>query len=55
LTAAWAERLALLTRRGVDVYAYLKHDRRGVAVEHAMRLSSLLRAEYEVGAQAVLS
>jgi uncharacterized protein YecE (DUF72 family) len=55
LTAAWAERLALLTRRGVDVYAYLKHDRRGVAVEHAMRLSSLLRTEYEVGAQAVLS
>jgi len=54
-TAAWAERLALLTRRGVDVYAYLKHDRRGVAVERAMRLSSLLRAEYEVGEQAVLS
>jgi len=29
---AWAERLGALTRRGIDVYAFLKHDRRGVAV-----------------------
>jgi uncharacterized protein YecE (DUF72 family) len=51
----WAERLALLTRRGVDVYAFLKHDRKGLAVDRAMRLSALLRAESEVGEQALLS
>ncbi|TMA28060.1 MAG: DUF72 domain-containing protein [Deltaproteobacteria bacterium] len=52
---AWAERLALLTRRGIDVYAFLKHDRRGLAVDRAMRLSSLLRAGSELGEQALLS
>ena len=51
----WAERLALLARRGVDVYAFLKHDRRGLAVDRAMRLGSLLRTESEVGEQAMLS
>jgi uncharacterized protein YecE (DUF72 family) len=52
---SWAERLGLLTRRGVDVYAFLKHDRKGLAVERAMRLSALLRAEGDVGEQALLS
>ena len=55
LPASWAERLGLLTRRGVDVYAFLKHDRKGLAVERAMRLSALLRAEGDVGEQALLS
>jgi len=52
---AWAERLGALARRGIDVYAFLKHDRRGVAVDRAMRLAALLRAESEVGEQAMLS
>jgi uncharacterized protein YecE (DUF72 family) len=51
----WAERLALLTRRGVDVYAFLKHDRKGVSVDRAMRLSALIRAESGVGEQALLT
>ena len=51
----WAERLGSLTRRGIDVYAFLKHDRRGAAVDRAMRLASLLRAESQFGEQAVLS
>jgi uncharacterized protein YecE (DUF72 family) len=51
----WAERLALLTRRGIDVHAFLKHDRRGRAVDRAMRLTSLLRSGSEVGEQAMLS
>ena len=51
----WAERLALLTRRGVDVYAFLKHDRKGLAVDRAARLSSLLRNESAIGEQALLS
>ena len=42
----WAERLGLLARRGVDVYAFLKHDRKGLAVERALRLSALCRAEH---------
>jgi uncharacterized protein YecE (DUF72 family) len=54
-TAGWSERLALLTRRGIDVYAFLKHDRKGRAVDRAMRLSALLRAESEIGEQALLS
>jgi len=41
----WANRLAALSRRGIDVYAYVKHDRRGVAVERARRLAALLRNE----------
>jgi len=52
---AWAERLGLLTRRGIEVYAFVKHDRRGVAVERAMRLATLLRAESQVGEHAMLS
>ncbi|HZX95449.1 MAG TPA: DUF72 domain-containing protein [Myxococcales bacterium] len=52
---AWAERLGLLSRRGVDVYAFLKHDRRGLAIDRAMRLATLLRAESSIGEQAMLS
>lgn len=51
----WAERLAVMTRRGVDVYAFVKHDRKGLAVDRAMRLASLLRTESSVGEQAMLS
>jgi uncharacterized protein YecE (DUF72 family) len=51
----WAERLSLLTRRGLDVHAFLKHDRRGRSVDRAMRLASLLRSGSEVGEQAMLS
>lgn len=51
----WAERLALLARRGIDVHAFLKHDRRGRAVDRAMRLASLLRSGSEIGEQAMLS
>jgi uncharacterized protein YecE (DUF72 family) len=51
----WAERLGLLTRRGIDVYAFLKHDRRGLAVDRAARLASLLRTESDLGEQAMLS
>ena len=55
LPASWAERLGLLTRRGVDVYAFLKHDRKGLAVDRASRLAALLRAESHVGEHAMLS
>lgn len=51
----WAERLGLLTRRGIDVYAFLKHDRRGAAVDRAARLGALLRTESAIGEQAMLS
>ena len=51
----WAERLGVLSRRGIDVYAFLKHDRRGTAVDAAMRLGALLRAESSVGEHAMLS
>jgi uncharacterized protein YecE (DUF72 family) len=51
----WAERLSLLTRRGIDVHAFLKHDRRGRAVDRAMRLASLLRTGSQIGEQAMLS
>jgi len=53
--AEWAERLGGLARRGIDVYAFLKHDRKGLAFDRALRLSSLLRAESEVGETAMLS
>jgi uncharacterized protein YecE (DUF72 family) len=50
--SAWTERLAALVRRGVDVYAYLKHDRRGAALERARRLSMLLgEQEAQIGQQ----
>lgn len=52
---AWAGRLGLLARRGVDVYAFLKQDRKGAAVDRALRLASLLRTESELGEQAMLS
>jgi uncharacterized protein YecE (DUF72 family) len=51
----WAERLAMLTRRGVDVYAFLKHDRKGMALERARRLAMLLRAEDAHSAQQLLT
>jgi uncharacterized protein YecE (DUF72 family) len=51
----WAERLGGLARRGIDVYAFVKNDRKGLAVDRAMRLSSLLRAESEMGEAAMLS
>lgn len=51
----WAERLAALTRRGIDVYTFLKHDRRGLAVERARRLAALLRTQYESSDQALLT
>lgn len=51
----WSERLGLLARRGVDVYAFVKQDRKGLAVDRAMRLASLLRTESEIGEQAMLS
>ena len=51
----WAERLAMLTRRGVDVYAFLKHDRKGMALERARRLAMLLRAEDAHSPQQLLS
>lgn len=53
--AEWSERLAMLTRRGVDVYAFLKHDRKGLAVERALRLSTLLRNESDVSEQPLLT
>ena len=55
LTDEWAERLGLLTRRGIDVYAFLKHDRKGRAFDRALRLATLLRAESQVGEQAMLT
>jgi uncharacterized protein YecE (DUF72 family) len=51
----WAQRLALPSRRGLDVYAFLKHDRRGAALDRAARLSSLLRSESELADQPMLS
>jgi uncharacterized protein YecE (DUF72 family) len=51
----WAERLAMLTRRGVDVYAFLKHDRKGLALERARRLAMLLRTEDAHSAQQLLT
>ncbi len=51
----WAERLAALTRRGVDVYAFVKHDRRGIAVERARRLAALLRNEEQPSSQSLLT
>jgi len=39
----------------VDVYCFLRHDRSGLAVDRAMRLSSLLRTESQFGEQAMLS
>ena len=51
----WAEKLGLLARRGIDVYAFLKHDRRGLSVDRAARLAALLRTESDLGQQAMLS
>lgn len=51
----WAERIAALTRRGIGVYAFLRHDRKGLAVERAMRLSALCRQEFAMDEQHALS
>jgi uncharacterized protein YecE (DUF72 family) len=53
--SAWTERLAALVRRGIDVYAYLKHDRRGVALERARRLAMLLGEQESNYAQQLLT
>ena len=53
--ALWAEKLAVLTHRGVDVYAFVKHDRKGLAVERALRLSALLRTQYDAGEQSLMT
>jgi uncharacterized protein YecE (DUF72 family) len=53
--SSWAERLATLVRRGIDVYGFLKHDRKGVAFERARRLAMLLTAEETTAAQAMLT
>jgi len=41
----WADRLATMVRRGIDVYAFLKHDRKGISFDRARRLAMLLTAE----------
>jgi len=51
----WTERLAALTRRGVDVDAFLKHDRKGLSLERSRRLALLLRAEDAQSAQQLLT
>jgi uncharacterized protein YecE (DUF72 family) len=51
----WAERLAALTRRAVDVYAFLKHDRKGLSLERSRRLAMMLRAEDAHSAQQLLT
>jgi uncharacterized protein YecE (DUF72 family) len=53
--AEWSERLGLLSRRGLDIYAFLKHDRRGAALDRAQRLASLLRSESDLAEQPMLS
>lgn len=40
---AWAERAALFAARGVEVYAFLKHDRQGQAVLRAQTLARRVR------------
>jgi uncharacterized protein YecE (DUF72 family) len=51
----WSERLAALTRRGIDVYAFLKHDRKGLSLERSRRLAMLLRAEDAQSGQQLLT
>jgi uncharacterized protein YecE (DUF72 family) len=56
--ASWeqrAERLAALTGRGIDVYAFVRHDRRGVAIERARRLAALLQHEESGAEQSLLT
>jgi uncharacterized protein YecE (DUF72 family) len=51
----WGERLETLVRRGIDVYAFLKHDRKGLALDRARRLAMLLTAEEEAASQQLLT
>jgi uncharacterized protein YecE (DUF72 family) len=51
----WAERLAALTRRAIDLYAFLKHDRKGLSLERCRRLAMLLQAEDAQSAQQLLT
>lgn len=53
--SAWADRLATLVRRGIEVYGFLKHDRKGISFERARRLLMLLTAEESTAAQALLT
>ena len=53
--SGWADRLATLVRRGVDVYAFLKHDRKGVSFDRARRLAMLLTAEETMAPQQLLT
>ncbi|TMA20927.1 MAG: DUF72 domain-containing protein [Deltaproteobacteria bacterium] len=50
----WADRLATIVRRGVDVYGFLKHDRKGVSFDRARRLAMLLTAEEGTASQQLL-
>ena len=50
----WVARLAALARRGIEVYGYVKHDRRGVALDRARRLAALLRAEHGTSTESPL-
>src|SRR5438309_1148412 len=51
----WADRLATLMRRGVDVYGFLKHDRKGISFDRARRLAMLLTAEEAAVPQQLLT
>jgi len=51
----WADRLATVVRRGVDVYAFLKHDRKGISFDRARRLAMLLTAEETTVPQQLLT
>jgi uncharacterized protein YecE (DUF72 family) len=53
--SSWADRLATLVRRGIDVYGFLKHDRKGISFERARRLAMLLTAEEATASQALLT
>jgi uncharacterized protein YecE (DUF72 family) len=51
----WADRLATVVRRGIDVYGFLKHDRKGISFERARRLAMLLTAEEPTVGQQLLT
>jgi uncharacterized protein YecE (DUF72 family) len=51
----WADRLATIVRRGIDVYGFLKHDRKGISFERARRLAMVLTAEEATVSQQLLT
>ena len=53
--SAWADRLATVVRRGIDVYGFLKHDRKGISFDRARRLAMLLTAEETTVSQQLLT